>query len=67
VCLRDLMNLLHKRFPDVTVARVRWAINSGKIPRPPLDGSLRFDFTEDHVQEIVAYFSERKEVAAKKI
>jgi hypothetical protein len=67
MCMSELMNLLQKRFPDVTVARVRWAINSGKVPRPPLDGSLRFDFTEDHAQDIVAYFSERKAINAKNI
>jgi hypothetical protein len=43
----------------VTETRIRWAIKSGKVSRPPLDGSLRFDFSDTHLQEIAVYFAGR--------
>jgi hypothetical protein len=57
MCLTDLMKLLREKCPGVTVAQVRWAIGSGRVTRPPLDGSLRFDFGEQHLQELIRYFA----------
>lgn len=56
MCLRDLMARLVQENVSLTRSQVRWAINSGKISRPPLDGSLRFDFRDDHIEELRAYF-----------
>ena len=36
-------------------AKIRWATKSGKNARPPLDGSLHFDFGQQHVREILAH------------
>jgi hypothetical protein len=57
MCLHDLIAALHERGVDVTETQIRWAIKSRKVTRPPLDGSLRFDFGEDHLHEITQYFA----------
>jgi hypothetical protein len=56
MCLRDVMIALRAAGLDVTEPQLRWAIKSGKVPRPPLDGSLRFDFADQHFREIRDYF-----------
>jgi hypothetical protein len=57
MCLRDLLNLLRERGLVVTEPKLRWALKTGKLSRPPVDGSLRFDFGEQHLREVLAYFS----------
>lgn len=52
MCLTDLLTLLRSRGTEVTEPQVRWAIKTGKISRPPLDGSLRFEFGEVHVLQL---------------
>jgi hypothetical protein len=59
MCLKDLMAALRERGHKVTEAQIRWAIKSGKVSRPPLDGSLRFDFEGEHLHECCAYFAAR--------
>jgi hypothetical protein len=59
MCLHDLMVFLRENGLEITETQVRWAIKSGKVTRPPLDGSLRFDFRDEHVGEIVHYFTNR--------
>jgi hypothetical protein len=59
MCWRDLMARLGERGLTVTEAQVRWAIRTGKVARPPLDGSLRFDFGDEHLNQLVAYFGGR--------
>ena len=56
MCFRDVMNRLSGHCPGLTVTQVRWAITSGRVSRPPLDGSLRFNFEEQHVQELLRHF-----------
>jgi len=56
VCLHDLMTALLAQGLEVTEAQIRWAIKTGKVSRPPVDGSLRFDYGEQHVREILAHF-----------
>ena len=63
MCLRDLLKRLRDEGLCVTEAQIRWAINSGKVQRPPLDGSLRFVFAEQHVAELRTWFR-RREVTA---
>jgi len=50
---------LHQQGEKVTETQIRWAIKSGKVSRPPLDGSLRFIFDERHVEEIINYLKRR--------
>lgn len=63
MCLRDLLRKLRTEGLDVTESQVRWAISSGRVKRPPLDGSLRFVFGEEHLAELRAWFA-RREVPA---
>ena len=56
MCLKDLLAELHRQGIEVSESRVRGAIRAGKITRPPLDGSLRFDFSDEHVFELIAHF-----------
>lgn len=57
MCLRDLLAVLRCEGLAVSEAQVRWAIVSGKIPRPSLDGSLRFDFQQEHVDALRRIFA----------
>jgi hypothetical protein len=52
MCFRDLHDALRRLGIDKTPSQIRWAINSGKIDRPALDGSLRFNFTQEHVEQL---------------
>ena len=52
MCLKDLLAALRREGLVVPETRIRWAIVSGKISRPPLDGSLRFDFGEEHLRQL---------------
>jgi hypothetical protein len=57
MCLKDLLNLLREQGVELSEPKLRWAIKTGKVSRPPVDGSLRFAFAEEHVREILAYFA----------
>ena len=57
---KDVLHVLRGKGFAVTEAQVRWAINSGRIDRPPLDGSLRFVFSHEHVEQLKALFRARQ-------
>lgn len=59
MCMKDLIAALHADGVQVSETQVRWAITSGKIQRPPLDGSLRFVFGPEHLNELRSYFESR--------
>ena len=59
MCYGDLIQTLHERGIHATESQIRWAIRSGKVSRPMRDSSLRFVFAEQHVRELVDYFSTR--------
>jgi hypothetical protein len=59
MCYGDLLRILNREGPEVTDAQLCWAMTSSKLVRPPLDGSLRFDFGEGHVVQLRDYFLER--------
>ena len=44
-----LLRLAEQGIP-VTDTQVRSALASGKLPRPPMDGSLRYVFGDEHVE-----------------
>lgn len=60
----EVMRELQNRNVYPTESAVRWAIRTGRVSRPPLDGALRFDFDEKHVAELAAYFAERETATA---
>jgi hypothetical protein len=60
MCFQELLAELRDRDITPTTTQIRWAITSGKVSRPPLDGSLRFRFGAEHVDEFVGYFGSRR-------
>lgn len=58
MCFRELLDSLAAKGLKVTPAQVRWALMTGKVSRPRLDASLRFDFSPDHVTEFLNHFDE---------
>ena len=57
MCLKELMDELRRAGIKVSETQIRWAIKTGKVSRPRVDGSLRFDFTAENVSEIATRFS----------
>ncbi len=60
MCMKDLVVALHAAGIVVSETQVRWAINSGKVKRPSLDGSLRFVFSREHLADLKSYFKKRQ-------
>ncbi len=58
MCLKELMDELRRVGTEVSETQIRWAIKTGKLSRPRIDGSHRFDFSFENVAEIVAHFAE---------
>lgn len=52
MCFRDLIQALNTEGIDLSESQVRWALRTGKIDRPQMDGSLRFVFSQDHVEQL---------------
>ena len=63
MCFGDLVHELRRHGISVTESQIRWAIKTGKVSRPDLDGSLRFKFSEENVSEIVRYFQSKDPVS----
>jgi hypothetical protein len=61
MCYRDLLQILRAEGITPSEAQIRWAISSGKVSRPPLDGSLRFDFGPQHLEELRTSFLQKQE------
>jgi hypothetical protein len=64
VTLKELLDALRDRGVEATESKIRWAIRSGKIARPPIDGSLRYRFGEDHFMALLDYFREQERQTA---
>ena len=56
MCLKEMLDELIRRKVAATESQVRWAIKTGKVQRPRVDGSMRFDFSQDNVEEIAGHF-----------
>jgi hypothetical protein len=63
MCFSDLVERLRQAGISVSESRIRWAIKSGRVARPRLDGSLRFVFAESNVNELIRYFQTRETAA----
>jgi hypothetical protein len=57
MCLHDLLARLRAEGLAVTEGKVRWALKTGKVSRPALDGSLRLDWSEMHVRQLLEHFA----------
>ena len=44
----------------VSPSRVRWAITTKKVERPRVDKSFRFDFSDENIKELAAYFQKKQ-------
>lgn len=64
MCLKELLATLKRENIKVNEDQIRYVIRSGKIARPELNMSLRFEFSPDNVAEIVAYFGSQEVVHA---
>jgi len=63
MCFRDFMRQVNTVLSQqgrrpVSETQIRWALSKGRISRPSLDGSLRYDFSTDHVKQALAIFGE---------
>lgn len=58
MCLRELMDELRRAGVTISETQIRWAIKTGKVSRPRVDGSHRFDFSDENVAELAAHFAE---------
>lgn len=64
MCFRELLDELKRAGVLATESQIRWAIKTGKVTRPRVDGSLRFDFVAKDLAELAAYLTARREVAS---
>jgi hypothetical protein len=64
MCFRDFIRRLAGEGIRVSDTQVRWAITTGKLPRPPLDGSLRYVFGDEHLEIAKRIFSKHQVAVA---
>jgi len=64
MCFRDFIRRLADEGIRVSDTQVRWAIATGKLPRPPLDGSLRYVFADEHLKIARRIFNKQRATAA---
>ena len=60
----DVLRVLEDNGLSVTYAQLRWVVTTHKVKRPQLDGSLRFDFSEENVAEIIKHFQSKQPISA---
>ena len=60
MCLADVMKKFREYGLSVTPARLYYAIGSGKVSKPEVNGSLSYEFSDANVAELRAYFSAPK-------
>jgi len=60
MCFSEVLKSLKQSGMEVSPMQIRWAITTGKVPRPPLDGSLRFNFSAQHLEKLRSYFGKSK-------
>ncbi len=65
MCLKDLLMTLRGEGLVISETKIRWAISAGKVSRPPLDGSLRFNFGQEHLEQLRRLFGVRAQEAEK--
>ena len=64
MCFRDFIREVNTILSQqgrrrVSDTQIRWAISKRRISKPPLDGSLRYDFGTEHVKQALAIFGEQ--------
>lgn len=56
----DVLKMLQDKGLPVSRAQLRWVITTQKVKRPRVDGSLRFDFSQENVDELISYFESKR-------
>lgn len=59
MCFSELLRELQRHGLAASESQIRWAIKSGRVSRPRVDGSFRFDFRDENVAELVAYLGHK--------
>jgi hypothetical protein len=59
VVMSEYLSAIRLQGVDPSETQVRWAMKTGKLPRPQLDGAHRFVFCQDDVDLAVAFFQGR--------
>ncbi len=57
---KEIVTILREESFDVTEAQIRWALVSGKVDRPRLDASLRFEFELTHLDQLRRLFAAKQ-------
>ncbi len=60
MCFRDVLQTLRSDGFDISITQLRWAVDSEKISMPPRDGSNRFVFKTQHLDELRRYFQGKR-------
>ncbi len=60
MCFGELVERLRQADVTATEMQIRWAIKTGKVSRPRMDRSLRFDFSDENTAEIIRHFRSRE-------
>jgi hypothetical protein len=60
MCFSELVRALQGIGINATASQLRWALASGKVAKPSLDGSLNYHYTNEHLKEFRQYFDEMK-------
>jgi hypothetical protein len=55
MCFSDLLVDLQKQGIDLSNQQVRWALRTGRVSQPKLDGGGRFVFGPEHVEQLRDY------------
>ena len=63
MCLKELLDELRRQDVAASESQIRWAIKTGKVSRPRVDGSLRFDFQDENVFELVQHFGKPEPIS----
>ncbi len=57
--LSEFLSAMRLQGASPSETQLRWAIKTGKLPRPRMDAAHRFDFTQADVDLAATFFRER--------
>ena len=58
--IAEILYQLREDGLDVTEYMIRTALRSGRLPRPPMDRSNRFVFSQGHLARLRELFADKK-------
>ena len=60
MCFADLLVELRRRGIQTSEAKIRWVIRTGKVPKPPLDGSKRYRFDAALIEKLANALTQKQ-------